>query len=220
MSRILLLARTTGETRELQSGLIRQGFACSIFSGEGKTTEFAEPFDLLLVEFSAMPAYQLSRVVQELKHDQPIPVIALAAKSSLNSLDALPVDDFIIGPYNLEELSLRIKRLLVPGKQEEPTDILRSGHLVLDKARCEITLDGKVVDLTFKEYELLKFLMESKGHVLTRQVLLNEIWGYDYFGGDRTVDVHVRRLRSKIEDPDHTFIETVRNIGYRFKTAS
>ena len=71
--------------------------------------------------------------------------------------------------------------------------------------------------LTFKEYELLKFLARTSGRVFTREALLNRVWGYDYYGGDRTVDVHIRRLRSKIEDSSHTFIETVRNIGYRFR---
>ncbi len=76
-----------------------------------------------------------------------------------------------------------------------------------------------MVELTFKEYELLKFLARDRGRVFTREALLNKVWGYDYFGGDRTVDVHVRRLRSKIELSGQTFIETVRNIGYRFKKA-
>jgi two-component system, OmpR family, alkaline phosphatase synthesis response regulator PhoP len=76
---------------------------------------------------------------------------------------------------------------------------------------------GRVIDLTFTEYELLKLLMSQKGSVFSREILLNKIWGYDYFGGDRTVDVHITRLRSKIEDANHTYIETVRNIGYRFK---
>jgi two-component system alkaline phosphatase synthesis response regulator PhoP len=75
----------------------------------------------------------------------------------------------------------------------------------------------RLVNLTFMEYELLKFLATNKGRVFSRSKLLDEIWGYDYYGGDRTVDVHIRRLRSKIEDATHTFISTVRNIGYRFK---
>ena len=79
------------------------------------------------------------------------------------------------------------------------------------------SVEGVVVELTFKEYELLKLLAGHPGRVYTREVLLDKIWGYDYYGGDRTVDVHIRRLRSKIEDSNHIFIETVRNIGYRFK---
>jgi DNA-binding response OmpR family regulator len=79
---------------------------------------------------------------------------------------------------------------------------------------------GNPVMLTFREYELLKFLASNRGRVFTREALLNRVWGYDYYGGDRTVDVHIRRLRSKIEDASHTFIETVRNIGYKFNKDS
>ncbi len=119
---------------------------------------------------------------------------------------------------NSNELLVRINRLLKKHKpREAPTEYLKAGDIVIDLPRCEVSVAGKVVDLTFTEYELLKFLISRKGHVLTREVLLNKIWGYDYFGGDRTVDVHITRLRSKIEDPSHSFIETVRNIGYRIK---
>jgi len=91
---------------------------------------------------------------------------------------------------------------------------------LINRAKCEVTLAGRVLMLTFMEYELLKFLASNKGRVFTREVLLNKVWGYDYYGGDRTVDVHIRRLRSKIEDLTHTFIETVRNIGYKFRENS
>ena len=91
------------------------------------------------------------------------------------------------------------------------------GDLKIDQARCEVSVGEKLVSLTFKEYELLKFLVTNRGRVFTRESLLDKVWGFDYFGGDRTVDVHVRRLRSKIEDAEHSFIETVRGIGYRFK---
>ena len=96
-------------------------------------------------------------------------------------------------------------------------DIIRCGDLVIDSAKCEVSLGGKSIILTFKEYQLLKFLANNKGKVFTRDVLLDKVWGWDYYGGDRTVDVHIRRLRSKIEDKDHSFIETVRGIGYRFR---
>jgi two-component system alkaline phosphatase synthesis response regulator PhoP len=89
--------------------------------------------------------------------------------------------------------------------------------LVIYLARYEVRLGGRLVELTFREYKLLSFLAANRGQVFTREVLLNKVWGYDYFGGDRTVDVHIRRLRSKVEDANHTFIDTVRNIGYRFR---
>jgi two-component system alkaline phosphatase synthesis response regulator PhoP len=99
----------------------------------------------------------------------------------------------------------------------ESEDVIRCGDLVIDSAKCEVSLSGKPIILTFKEYQLLKFLASNKEKVFTREALLNKVWGWDYYGGDRTVDVHIRRLRSKIEDINHSFIETIRNIGYRFR---
>ena len=88
--------------------------------------------------------------------------------------------------------------------------------LVLDLGNYKVFVAGQLVTLTYKEYELLRFLAQNKDKVFTREALLNRVWGYDYYGGARTVDVHIRRLRSKLEDNEHTFIETVRNVGYRF----
>jgi DNA-binding response OmpR family regulator len=94
--------------------------------------------------------------------------------------------------------------------------VLRCGALLIDLANYKVMLDGRPIELTFKEYELLRFLASNRDKVFTREALLNRVWGYDYFGGARTVDVHIRRLRSKIEDRGHAFIETIRNVGYRF----
>ena len=98
----------------------------------------------------------------------------------------------------------------------ESSELIKDGDLVIDLAKYEVSVGGRPVLLTFREYELLKFMTSNRGRVFTREALLTKVWGYDYFGGDRTVDVHIRRLRSKIEDSHHTFIETVRSIGYRF----
>ena len=97
--------------------------------------------------------------------------------------------------------------------------IIRVGDLVIDQDRYEVTVAGKKVILTFKEYQLLCLLAANPGRVYTRETLLSRVWQYDYFGGTRTVDVHIRRLRSKVEDASHLFIETVRNVGYRFRVA-
>jgi len=94
--------------------------------------------------------------------------------------------------------------------------VIRSGDVVVDEASYTARLDGRTLDLTFKEFELLKFLVQHPGRVFTRQQLLQEVWGYDYFGGTRTVDVHVRRLRAKLGPERETLVGTVRNVGYRF----
>ena len=171
---------------------------------------------LVLVAANSHPA-QMRELCQGLKLTRQPLIIALASKETRNSLDVELVDDFVIRPYDVGELALRIKRLLKRTKSIDTGEVIKCGDLLIDLARCETSVRGRLVVLTFREYELLKFLAKSRGRVFTREALLNKVWGYDYYGGDRTVDVHIRRLRSKIEDPEHTFIETVRNIGYRLR---
>src|SRR5204863_2319470 len=99
---------------------------------------------------------------------------------------------------------------------EADAHVIRSGEVVVDDAAYTATISGRTLDLTFKEFELLKYLAQHPGRVFTRDQLLQEVWGYDYFGGTRTVDVHVRRLRAKLGSDHETLIGTVRNVGYRF----
>ncbi|MBH66103.1 MAG: hypothetical protein CL784_06280 [Chloroflexi bacterium] len=100
----------------------------------------------------------------------------------------------------------------------ETANIIVHGELVIDCDRYEVTRSGRKVDLTYKEYELLKYLASNPGRVFSRESLLRSVWEYDYFGGTRTVDVHIRRLRSKIDDVSNHFIETQWNVGYRFRS--
>lgn len=124
--------------------------------------------------------------------------------------------DFALWPLGAIELLLRVRWLLRRRVNVNAENVLRCGELVLDLANYKVTLAGHAVELTFKEYELLRFLASNPNKVYTREALLNRVWGYDYYGGARTVDVHIRRLRSKIELHGHSFIETIRNVGYRF----
>ena len=149
-----------------------------------------------------------------------LPVIALIPQNRLADLDlTLGVNDFVVSPPNDDELLLRSRQVLWQTKTPEDSDVIRVGDLVVNPANYEVALRGKRIDLRFKEYELLRLLANNPGRVYTRETLLSQIWGYDYFGGTRTVDVHIRRLRSKIEDADHSFIETIWNVGYRFRQA-
>jgi two-component system alkaline phosphatase synthesis response regulator PhoP len=101
---------------------------------------------------------------------------------------------------------------------DDSANVVHQGEIRIDIERYEVTVSGRKVDLTFKEYELLRVLASNPGHVYSREALLQTVWAYDYYGGTRTVDVHIRRLRSKINDVEHRFIETVWNVGYRFRT--
>ncbi len=149
-----------------------------------------------------------------------VPLILLVTEGGLAALSAdWGVDDVVLntaGPAELEaRLRLAVGRLEVATQDEHPDEI-RAGDLTIDEATYTAKVRSRTIDLTFKEFELLKFLAQHPGRVFTRASLLQEVWGYDYFGGTRTVDVHVRRLRAKL-GPDHeALIGTVRNVGYRF----
>jgi DNA-binding response OmpR family regulator len=115
-----------------------------------------------------------------------------------------------------EELAARLRRAAWRRTGVDAANTLRGGALLVDLANYKVFVSDQAVNLTFKEFELLRFLMTNRGKVFTREALLNRVWGYEYFGGARTVDVHIRRLRSKIETGATVYIETVRNVGYRF----
>ncbi len=123
------------------------------------------------------------------------------------------VDDFIVAPFEAEELAVRLRRLL---QGDSESTIVVEGLSIVPES-YEATIDGRSLKLTFKEYELLKHLASNPGRVLTRQTLLDQIWEYDYYGGTRTVDVHVRRLRAKLGSRYSNLIKTVRHVGYKFE---
>lgn len=127
----------------------------------------------------------------------------------------LHVDEFVVLPASPEEVTLRVNRCLLRKHGIDSENIVHVGDLIIDLSNYRVTVLGESLVLTFKEYELLRFLGMNAGQVFTREQLLNRVWGYDYFGGARTVDVHVRRIRAKIEGQGRRYIETVRNVGYR-----
>jgi DNA-binding response OmpR family regulator len=149
-----------------------------------------------------------------------VPVLLVMTEGGLSAVAAdWGADDVLLttaGPAEVEaRLRLAVGRL-VDRDNEPDAHVIRSGGLSIDDVSYTARLDGRLLDLTYKEFELVKFLAQHQGRVFTREHLLHEVWGYDYFGGTRTVDVHIRRLRAKL-GPDHeSLIGTVRNVGYRF----
>ncbi len=213
-----MIARDSGTKEGLRKNLAQHGLACSFTSDDGGIGEAiaGERPDIVLFEVDGQPPRTLE-LISSLKNSENLPVIAIVPEEWLDRVDTtLNADDFLVSPYEVKELIIRINRVLRQTVKNEGSEQIKCGGLTIDLATCEVTVEGRLVELTFKEYELLKLLAGNKGRVYTREALLDKIWGYDYYGGDRTVDVHVRRLRSKIEDAEHTYIETVRNIGYRF----
>ena len=177
-----------------------------------------DEFDILLVDaeyFEGEESIQffLSRIRKKL---QGTPVL-LITKTALS--DAIDVewffDDFILYPFRKTELDLRIRKLIPGGKPSHDSDRLSIGNLSIDVSEYAVYLGGKKMEFTYKEFELLRHFAQNKGIVFTRQDLLAKIWGTEYIGGTRTVDVHIRRLRFKLGEEFNTIIETVRNVGYR-----
>jgi len=176
--------------------------------------------DVIVLELTAgAEDAEVKLVLEGRRRGDSPPVIALMDPDRLSSLDpGLGLDDFLVTTASPQELSLRVRRALWRRTGVDSKNTIRSGDLEIDLASYTVHLGGRPVELTYKEYELLRFLATNAGRVFTREALLNSVWGYDFYGGARTVDVHIRRLRSKIEER-HTFIETVRNVGYRFRAA-
>jgi len=221
VSKVLIVADQTQQIRELSQGLAQRGFSCSIIPCSDAAIEQAmekKPNLTLIAMDGSLANPGMSSLFQGITEECQLPVIALLSQVALDRLDShLNLDDFVVEPWETIEVSARIQRVLWRTSHGNSDETIECGDLVIDLAKCDVTIDGRRLALTFREYELLKFLASNQGRVFTREALLDRVWGYDYYGGDRTVDVHIRRLRSKIEDATHTYIETVRNIGYRFR---
>ncbi|WP_427338512.1 response regulator [Caloranaerobacter sp. DY30410] len=177
--------------------------------------------DLMLPSIDGI---EICKILRKDKETEKLPIIMLTAKSEeIDMILGLEIgaDDYITKPFSVRELLARIKAVLRRTQeiQEKRENILKIGDITIDIEKHEVTKKGKKIDLTLKEFELLRILSEKRGNVLTRNYLLDEIWGYDYFGDTRTVDVHIRHLRRKIEDDDKNpqYIQTIRGIGYKMK---
>jgi DNA-binding response OmpR family regulator len=161
-------------------------------------------------------AFALCRALR--KRDQPLePVLVLVGTQYLDRLELREdlFDDFCLWPFQPRELEARLKHLFWRTGRGTRPELVEYGPLVLNTETYQASVNGRPLDLTFLEYELLKFLATHPGKVFTRQTLLSRVWGYEYYGGARTVDVHIRRLRAKLVD-EADLIQTVRSVGYRF----
>jgi DNA-binding response OmpR family regulator len=164
-------------------------------------------------------ARSLTRLIRTTGIDVPLIVVVTEGGFAAVSAD-WGMDDVLLntaGPAEVEaRLRIGMDRLASRSREEAKTHVIRRGELVIDQDTYTCRLGGRTLDLTYKEFELLKYLAQHPGRVFSRQQLLQEVWGYDYFGGTRTIDVHVRRLRAKLGPEYESLIGTVRNVGYRF----
>ncbi len=162
-------------------------------------------------------AFALCRTLR--KRDLPLePLLLLVAGHQLADLELREdlFDDFCLWPFQPRELEARLKHLFWRTGRGTRPELVEYGPLVLNLETYQAAISGRPLDLTYMEYELLKFLATHPGKVFTRETLLSRVWGYEYYGGARTVDVHVRRLRAKLGNEHEQLIQTVRSVGYRF----
>jgi two-component system alkaline phosphatase synthesis response regulator PhoP len=185
----------------------------------------AESFDLIILDIM-LPEMDGLEVCKELKADPKtasVPTIMLTAKTEeMDKIVGLELgaDDYITKPFSPRELLARVKAVLRRAERKPETEkVYRYGKLTLDTSKHEVTVGSQPVELTAKEFALLECLLRSKGRVLSRDYLMDQVWGYDYYGGMRTVDVHIRRLREKIPLLSEA-IQTVKNIGYKLQQNS
>jgi DNA-binding response OmpR family regulator len=164
-------------------------------------------------------AWTVARALR--KSSTPVRLLALVTGGQLPDLSAHGdlLDDFCLTPFHPMELQARLQHLLSRGSLEGRPEMVEHSGLVLNLETYQAQIEGRPLDLTYMEYELLKFLSQNAGKVFTRETLLSRVWGYEYYGGARTVDVHIRRLRAKLGEEHANLIQTVRSVGYRFGTS-
>ena len=222
MAKVLLLTNTHGASAEVLPALGLLQHSVRILPAEASVLVDAPEVDVLLIDARReLPAAKsLTKLITTTGIGCPI--IAITTEGGLSAFNAdWGISDVMLDTAGPAEVDARIR--IVLGKQaasdlhnDPHSGEIRRGDVSIDESTYTARLKGEVLDLTFKEFELLKYLAQHPGRVFTRAQLLQEIWGYDYFGGTRTVDVHIRRLRSKLGPEFEAIIGTVRNVGYRF----
>ena len=189
-------------------------------NGEEAMDIFYEEKDIALIILDVMmPKMDGWEVCREIRKNSKVPIIMLTARSDerdeLLGFD-LGVDEYISKPFSPKILVARVEAILRRTGQNNPEDVISAGGIVIDKAAHLATVDGKPMELSFKEFELLTYFLENQGIALSREKILNSVWNYDYFGDARTIDTHVKKLRSKLGDKGE-YIKTVWGMGYKFE---
>ncbi|MDQ4124593.1 MAG: response regulator transcription factor [Actinomycetota bacterium] len=224
MPRVLLVEDEESLGAALEYQLQREGYDVErVGDGPAGLERFdSAGADLVLLDLM-LPGMPGEDVCREIRKTSNVPIIMLTARdTAVDKVVGLELgaDDYVTKPFHTRELLARIKAVLRRSTNDNatPDGVLEAGGIRLDPDRFEVTVDGEVVHLPRKEFELLELLMENAGRVLTRETLIDRVWGSDYFGDTRTLDVHVKRLRAKCEPDPHAPVHlvTVRGLGYKF----
>jgi DNA-binding response OmpR family regulator len=218
---VLLLANQVNGLHPLAEEVDRAGLSCQVSHDLSFLEEASDPPPAVAILDLASLDMAQARLLIDQCRKLKLPTLVAVPQKLINEYDpSLNPDEFILSPTNEGELLARVRQAIYRVNGPSGQQVLRAGELVIDLEKYDVMMSGRRISLTYKEFQLLVLLASNPGRVYTREVLLSQVWGYDYLGGTRTVDVHIRRLRSKIEDPDHSFVETIWNVGYRFKILS
>lgn len=220
-TKILVVDDESRMRKLVKDFLVRQGYTVlEAADGMEAMDYFYEDKDIALIILDVMmPKMDGWQVCREIRMHSKVPIIMLTARSEerdeLQGFD-LGVDEYISKPFSPKILVARVEAILRRTQESGNTDEISAGGIVVDKAAHTVMSDGSPVDLSFKEFELLTYFIENQGIALSREKILNNVWNYDYFGDARTIDTHVKKLRSKLGDKGE-YIKTIWGMGYKFE---
>ena len=226
MANLLLLTNSTGASADVLPALGLLQHNVKITPQEVSLLIDLPPVDCLLLDARRDLVASKSFTKLLIATGVDVPIIVITTEGGLSAINAdWGITDVILDTAGPAELDARVRIVIgkdaIAALEKNPSlKEIRSGEVVIDEDSYTAKIKGRSLDLTLKEFELLKYLAQHPGRVFSRSQLLQEIWGYDYFGGTRTVDVHIRRLRSKLGPEFESIIDTVRNVGYRFVASS
>ncbi|MDU1910543.1 response regulator transcription factor [Fusobacterium sp.] len=218
MKKILVVDDEWKIRKLIKDYLVREGYSVDEAGDgeEGLELFFQTTYDIVILDIM-MPKIDGWSVCRKIREESQVPIIMLTARADESDQlfgFELETDEYMIKPFNPKLLVAKVKALLRRDGKIVDKTYLEFGDLIIDTSKREVKLGDVILELTPKEYDLLYFFIENKGLALSREKILNSVWGWDYFGDSRTVDTHIKRLRKKIGD---NFIQTVRGFGYKFE---
>ena len=220
--KILVVDDESRMRKLIKDFLVKSGYeVLEAEDGEKAVDVFLAVKDIALIILDVMmPKMDGWEVCREIRKNSKVPMIMLTAKSSeadeLKGFE-LGVDEYISKPFSPKILVARVEAVLRRSNSIVQDEVLIAGNIVIDKSAHMVTIDGKSIDLSYKEFELLTYFAENQGIALSREKILNNVWNYDYYGDARTIDTHVKKLRSKLGEKGGEYIKTIWGMGYKFE---
>lgn len=220
--KILVVDDESRMRKLIRDFLVKSGYeVLEAEEGEKAVDIFFMVKDIALIILDVMmPKMDGWQACREIRKHSRVPIIMLTAKSSeadeLKGFE-LGVDEYISKPFSPKILVARVEAVLRRSNGTTPEEMIHAGDIVIDKAAHQVKIDGHVVELSYKEFELLTYFAENQGIALSREKILNNVWNYDYFGDARTIDTHVKKLRSKLGEKGGKYIKTIWGMGYKFE---